>query len=110
MAELVAADLAARIDRLRCELDCTQAELAWVLEVKPGTLSAYKRCLRPWPEWVLLRMGIAEVCVGLDPVRDHLITLSLMNTRAKEIAKETVTRTRRLLRLTDLRRKYANEC
>lgn len=97
--------MAARIDRLTTELDCTQAELAAVLEVKAGTLSDYKAGRWPWPEWLVLRISICEVRLGLDPEQREFITLGCLRHKLESLARETVAGVERLMRRERRRRR-----
>jgi len=94
-----------RIERIRRELDCTNRDIAQVIGVSARGLSSYLRGHCKWPEWVLLRVAIIESYLGLDPVLKNTIVLRRLMPHAQMIAGETITRVRRLKRLTAMRRR-----
>lgn len=98
--------MAARIDRLTTELDCTQAELATVLEVSAVKLSEYKCGRRKLREWLVLRISICEVRLGLDPEQRDFITLDCLRPRLEFLARETVAGVERLMRRERRRRAW----
>ena len=92
------ATMAARIDRLTAELDCTQAELAAVLEVSATMISRYKAGRSQWPGWIVIRISICEARLGLDPAQRTLQFPGCLRGRLHGIARETVAGVERLLR------------
>lgn len=92
-----ALNLPARIDRIKSELGCTQADVARLLTIKPSTLCGYLRGLQSCPEWVVLRLSFCEARLGFAPARAAAIYPMCLRHRLNVIARETVGRVEALM-------------
>lgn len=90
--------VAAHVERLARELDCTQADLAAVLGVSADTLSKYKTGRMVCPRWIVLRISICEARLGLASSQRDVLFPNCLRWKLHAIARETVSRVDKLIR------------